>query len=242
MPADPGGHERGWWSPSVITPARLLSTRFTGLTIVLMIVLLSVSAINEKGLRDLVVGLGFSVLLLFAIRTVGRRLRILTLALAVPTFIGHWTLQLSNSLMLRATGFLLTSLFLAFLTMVILMAVLRDASITADTIVGAVCAYFLLGVTWGTAYALVALVSPGAFSVSPALATAAQWSAPSLPITPLMQYFSFITLSTVGFGDISPLSGGARTLTALEGITGQLYLAVLIARLVGMHTARSPQR
>jgi hypothetical protein len=55
----------------------------------------------------------------------------------------------------------------------------------------------------------------------------------------LLQYYSFTTLLTVGFGDISPLSAVARNLSILEGVTGQMYLAILIARLVGMQAARS---
>jgi hypothetical protein len=102
-----------------------------------------------------------------------------------------------------------------------------------------VCTYFLFGVTWGTLYTLLALVSPGAFSVSPTLAAVAKWGNPIAPFTPLTQYYSFTTLATLGYGDVTPVTAGARALSVLEGITGQLYLAVLIARLVGLHSARS---
>jgi hypothetical protein len=241
MPTQPGGHERAWWSPTAVTPERLLRGRFTGLTIILLIVLFSASVIVEKDLRELAVALGFSVLVFFAIWTVGRGLRLTTVAFALPTLVAHWTLVLSDSLALRAVGFAITSAFLTFLTLVILLAVFGDESVTADTIVGAVCAYFLLGMTWGTFYALLVLVSPDAFSVSAALVNATGWSVPTVPVTPLMQYYSFTTLATLGYGDVSPLTPGARALSVLEGVTGQLYLAVLIARLVGIHTARLPQ-
>lgn len=242
MPSQPGGHERAWWFPSAITPARLVRGRFTGLTIVLLLLALSSNAIAEKEVREAVAGIGFSVLVVFAIWTVGRRLRAVTVALAIPTLLGHWTLQGSGSLALHATGFALTTVFLSFVTLVILLAVFRNETVTADTIVGAVCAYFLLGVTWGTAYALLALVSPDAFSVSPALAAATAWTRPTAPFTPLLQYYSFTTLATLGYGDVSPLTGGARALSVGEGLTGQLYLAVLIARLVGMHSARAQKQ
>ena len=211
--------------------------------IVLLIVLFSSSIIGEKGLRDAIIGVGFSVLVIFAIWSVGRHLRVVTVALAVPTVLGHWTLQLSNSPALRSLGFAIISVFLTFLTLVILLAVFRDETVTADTIVGAVCAYFLLGMTWGSYYALLTLLSPDALSVSSGLVNAAGWGGqPSVPISPLMQYYSFTTLATLGYGDVSPLTAGARALSVLEGVTGQLYLAVLIARLVGLHSARSSQR
>ena len=240
MPAHPDRSGRARWSPHAITAAQLLRGRFTGLTIVLLILVLSNSASSEKDVRELIAAVGFSVLVLFAIWSVRGRLRVMTVALALPTFLGHWTLQLSQSLALRSVGFALTTIFLGFLTLVILLAVFRDETVTADTIVGAVCGYFLIGVTWGTGYALLALVSPEAFSVSPALANAARWvGSPGAPFTPTLQYYSFTTLATLGYGDITPLSAGARTISVFEGLTGQLYLAVLIARLVGLHTARS---
>jgi Ion channel len=222
---------------TTVTPSALLKGRFTWLTIFLLVVLLSVSAVTDRTLRDIFTGIAFSVMVLFAIASVGRRLRIVTAILAAPVFLGHWALLLSDSPLLRTFGFALTTTFLAFLTIVVLMAVVRSPTVTADTIVGALCAYFLMGVTWGTAYALVALYSPDSFAVSPTLVAASQWATPTSPITPLLQYYSFITLSTVGFGDLSPLSGAARLLSALEGVAGQLYLAVLIARLVGLHAA-----
>ncbi len=239
MPRTPGEHSRIRWEAVAITPATLLRARFTGLTVVLLFLLICMNAIPEQTLREMIVGVGFSVFLGFAIWTVGKRLRVATLGLALPTLLSHWTLQLSNSLTLRAIGFGFTSAFLGFMTLIILIAVFRDETVTADTLVGAVCAYFLMGVTWGTWFTLVALVSPEAFSISPTLAKIAKWGTPTAPFTPLMQYYSFTTLATLGYGDVTPLSAGARVLSVIEGITGQLYLAVLIARLVGMHSARS---
>ncbi len=221
---------------------RLLRGRFTGLMIILLIVFVSASVIGEKEVREVAGSVGFSVLVLFAIWSVGPRLRLMTVAFAIPTLLSHWTLVLSASLTLRAVGFAIASAFLTFLTLVILLAVFRDERVTADTIVGAVCAYFMLGTVWGTYYALLVLLSPDALSISSALAKASAWSGPAQPFTPLMQYYSFTTLATLGYGDVSPLTPGARALSIIEGVIGQLYLAILIARLVGMHTARLPQR
>lgn len=239
MSSHPAEHQRARWSPRGLTAAALLRGRFTGLTIVLVTMSFAANVIPAQGLREVVVGIGFSVLVVFAVWSVGRRQRLVTVGLALPTLASHWTLLLSHSELLRALGFAIVSIFLTFLTMVILLAVFRDETVTADTIVGAVCAYFLLGMTWGTYYALVDLVSPGGFSISEGLSNAMGSTSPAAPFIPLMQYYSFTTLATLGYGDVSPLSPMARGLSVLEGITGQLYLAVLIARLVGMHTARS---
>ena len=205
-----------------------------------MLLSIGVTTIQHGAARDVVVGLAFSVLLLFAVLSVGRRLRIGTVAFAIPTLVSHWLLRHGELPTLRYVDFALTSAFLAFLTLVIMVAVFRDRSVTADTIVGAVCAYLLIGMTWGTVYGLIAFISPDSLSVSAALARAGGWGEPISTFTPLLLYYSFTTLATLGYGDVTPLSAGARALSVLEGLTGQLYLAVLVARLVGIHAAAPP--
>ena len=218
---------------------RWLSGRYTGLTIVLLVLSVSSIAIGQTDLRKVVDGVAFSVLLVLAIRIVGQRLRVATVALVVPTLIGHWIEHLSDSSVHRIVGLGLSTVFLVFLTLVIMFAVFRDETVTFDTIFGAVCAYLLLGVTWGAAYALLVVISPDSLSVSPGLAHASGWGEPISAFTPVLQYYSFTTLATLGYGDVSPLSPGARALSVMEGLAGQLYLAVLVARLVGIHTARA---
>ena len=216
-----------------------LSGRYTGLTIVLVVLSVSSIAIGQTDLRKVVDGVAFSVLLVLAIRIVGQRLRVATVALVVPTLVSHWVEHLSDSSVHRIVGLGLSTVFLVFLTMVIMFAVFRDETVTFDTIFGAVCAYLLLGVTWGAAYALLVVISPDSLSVSPGLAHASGWGEPISAFTPVLQYYSFTTLATLGYGDVSPLSPGARALSVMEGLAGQLYLAVLVARLVGIHTARA---
>jgi hypothetical protein len=221
--------------------ARVLGGRFTVLTLSLVLLSMAGTTIESRDVRDFAVGLAFSVLLVFAILSVGRRVRIVTVTFAVPTLLAHWLLWHGELAAYRYIDFALTSAFLAFLTLVIIVAVFNDQAVTADTIVGAVCAYFLIGLTWGTVYALLVIVSPDSLSVSPALARASGWGDAFTPFTPLLLYYSFTTLATLGYGDVTPLSAGARNLSVLEGLTGQLYLAVLVARLVGIHTARAPR-
>jgi hypothetical protein len=216
-----------------------LSGRYTGLTIVLLVLSVSSIAIGANDLRKVIDAVTFTALLVLAIRIVGKRLRVATISLVVPTLISHWIDQLSDSSIHRIVGLGLATVFLAFLTLVIMFAVFRDETVTFDTIFGAVCAYLLLGVTWGTAYALLVVISPDSLSVSPGLAHASGWGEPISAFTPVLQYYSFTTLATLGYGDVSPLSPGARALSVMEGLSGQLYLAVLVARLVGIHTARA---
>ena len=155
-----------------------------------------------------------------------RRLaRLLLMSVAVITLavdLGSWVLPVAEP-WVQGTGLL----SLLLLLVVVLGQTLRSGPITPHRIQGAVAAYLLLGVIWADAYSLVALLRPGAFSgpVSPADGPRA-WL-----------YFSFVTLTTVGYGDVLPVHPAARSLAILEAVVGPLYLAILIARLVSLAVA-----
>ena len=125
-----------------------------------------------------------------------------------------------------------TGLFFGFLIWQILHDLLKGSRSTGERIFGAICAYFFIGVFFALVFAHVELVDPGAISVSESLATADRDS----PLS-FFTYFSFVTLTTLGYGDITPVSDAARTLAWFEALVGQLYLAVMIAGLVAVHIA-----
>lgn len=102
--------------------------------------------------------------------------------------------------------------------------------VTGDAIFGAVCGYLLLGIIWSLLYSAVETGFPGSFSVPPSRVAAA---ATMRPDRAMLSYYSFITLSTVGYGDVVPTTPLARTIAWIEPIAGQFYLAVLVAGLVG---------
>lgn len=120
--------------------------------------------------------------------------------------------------------------FFGFVTWTELMSVLRQKVITGETISMSISVYLLFGVTWGTLYAVIYQFHPDAFTSGGA---PLQASNPQ-QLFPVFVYFSLTTLSTVGFGDITPMTLQSRYAAVAEGITGQFYLAILVARLVGM--------
>ena len=120
----------------------------------------------------------------------------------------------------------------------ILSYVLGTGKVTWDKIYGAVCAYLLLGYAWTFAYSLIEELEPGSFS-------SATTPMPHDLVGRVMQlrYFSFVTLATVGYGDIVPRLPAARTMALLEAILGQFYLVALVGRLVGLHIVHgNPER
>jgi hypothetical protein len=125
--------------------------------------------------------------------------------------------------------------FLSLIVTLLVAAVLRKQTVTLDNILGAFTGYLLLAVIWGIAYSLIELHDPGSFHINEGLAS--EWRS----ITQrdwVLNYFSCCTLMTVGYGDVTPVHPAARTLAVLEAMTGQLYLAVLVAVLVGVRVAQ----
>ena len=121
---------------------------------------------------------------------------------------------------------LFAMIFLAFITVVLLKAVISSQSVTADTLYGAVAAYLFIGIVWGMAYSLVNTFTPGSLHMTSATGHHFTWAD--------YIFFSFVTLTTIGYGDIVPI-GGIRGLVVLEGIIGAMYPAILIGRLLTLY-------
>ena len=127
----------------------------------------------------------------------------------------------------HATGHLAALAFLALTAAQAIRAILQPGAVNLNKLVGAVCVYLLLGVTWSEAYQLLHYFDPASFSgVEQHMGHALAWR---------FLYFSFVTLSTLGYGDVLPLTIYAQTLTVMETVIGQIYLAVLVAALVSAY-------
>jgi ion channel len=161
-----------------------------------------------------------------------KRLRVLGAVLAVPAILGAWTgyavLDLPSPLGAVCLH-LFAALFQVFVVVVLLRVVFREKTVSTNAIAGALCGYVLIGVAFGHIYCLVDETVPGSFRGTDG----------NPDIHFVLTYFSFITLTTVGYGDITPTSGPARSLSLVEAITGQFYLAVLIAGLIGKRAGQA---
>jgi hypothetical protein len=153
--------------------------------------------------------------------------------LFVPTILADLLAAYWNAAPMHVAALALRILFISYTTGLIMWGTLRRSDVTIDTIAGAACVYTLLALVWGGLYMLIELLRPGSFQIPAAW----RMGTSGYPAAALI-YFSFITLTTVGYGDITPLWPGAGGLAAAEAIVGQLYLAITIARLVGLHAAQ----
>jgi len=118
-------------------------------------------------------------------------------------------------------------------TLVAFKSLLLSSSIDVNKIIGAICVYLLLGLDWSFFYLFINMVIPDSFHGLPSTDIGNQ-------LLELM-YYSFITITTVGYGDLIPVKPLARTVAFLEGFVGQFYVAVLVAWLVGMFLSSKDQ-
>ena len=117
---------------------------------------------------------------------------------------------------------------------ILLLQIFRStAPTTVVSIQGAIAVYLLFGLAWANAFLIVMQLNPHSFQSTVGLSSssATEW-----------YYYSYVTLTTLGYGEITPLTRIARVMAVGEAVTGQLYLAVLIARLIGMEIISSQQK
>jgi hypothetical protein len=114
-------------------------------------------------------------------------------------------------------------------------SVFQSGRIDTNRILGAVCIYFLLGLIWALVYSIIEVCSPNSFNIPDYVALGVRQQ-----MVCDMIYFSNVTLTTLGYGDVLPLSNLTRTLANLEAMAGQLYIAIVIARMVGVQVTQGP--
>ena len=166
-----------------------------------------------------------------------KRRSIIGWALAVPAIAERLAIIYAPSPAVYLAGTTLWLLLFIFVTWHLLRGVLRQKEITSETISMSISVYLLLGFTWGLFYIVLHHVQPLAFS----LGSSATPPGPSSEqqAFPVLIYFSLTTLATIGYGDITPVTLQARYAAVAEGIMGQFYMAILVARLVGMQMSQA---
>jgi hypothetical protein len=209
--------------------------RFTTVQLLIALGLLffSFPFVEEVKGGNLIVSILFSLVLLSAVLAVAERKRVLITAilLAIPAIGGRWINHLQPDLVPPSVFLSAGLILVGFVVANLLRFVLRAPSVNVEVLCASIAAYLMLGLMWTMAYWLVDQLTPGgAFSFNPNTGKQSMNGFNAF-------YFSFITLSTVGYGDITPLSRIARWLAALEAMTGLLYMTVLIARLVSLYSS-----
>ena len=154
----------------------------------------------------------------------------IAIGLSLLSVVLTWSISLAPSQSLRIAAHGSIVVLVAFFAVTMLKYALRAGRVNADRIYAAVCVYMLMGYAWAFGYSLLVQLQPDAFALSSPIV-----AGDGAGLVMQMRYFSFVTLTTMGYGDIVPRSDMARTMAVLEAVTGQLYLVALVGRLISLH-------
>jgi len=202
------------------------------------LVLIFVSAPFIEQLRggNLIESVLITLVFLSAVTAVGGRRRTLVWAvvLVIPPLVGRWVNHLGADLLPPEIFLGAALLFVVFIVVNLLGFILRAPRVNSEILCAGVATYLMLGWLWAFAYILVARLVPDSF-----VFTAGAHSIRSMERFRGL-YFSYTTLTTVGYGDIIPVSGVARMLAMAEAIAGVFYMTLMIARLVALYYSKGP--
>lgn len=167
-----------------------------------------------------------------------RSVKLLVSILAVPTVLLCWVnlIHHNSAVFIVNVGFII--LFLTIVTGSVVYNVVLRARVTLETLRGVICAYFMVAFLFAYLFYLIEFIYPNSFyliSRAPSSFSYAEYLSELI-------YFSYITLLTVGFGDITPIKSVSQTFVVIEGIIGQFYIAILVARIVSIYALFSDKR
>jgi voltage-gated potassium channel len=221
------------YKPSFLREPGLFRFSVAGFLATLVIQLMTLPLAERFEHGDLAESILLTVVLISAVVAVGRRRSVfwVSLVLLIPAVIGKWLLHFHPDSAPGELAFSSAMLFVAFVIYQLLHFILRAPRVDSEVLCAGIATYLMLGLLWSMAYSLIAWASPDAFAFS---------AGPKVMKGSTSLYFSFITLCTVGYGDITPVARMARMLAAAEAMTGTLFMAVLISRLVSMYSRQPP--
>jgi hypothetical protein len=213
-------------------------TIFLGLLLALLALLVLPGFFEGGPYASPVTVLLFSLVLMISVAaTASRRITVVIAAvLAVPAVGLRWVTWLDH-VYVDLLSHVAALLLILLSALSILGVVLSQSRVTQDTLYGSVCVYLLIGLGFSLVFALIELQAPGSFvQNNEALVIDA---GAEKGLSDRLIYYSLVTMTTLGYGDITPVSVLARRLSVIEAVIGQLYVAILVARLVALQVAHA---
>lgn len=214
-----------------VSLSRLMKPRFASLLFAILVFLLVYPFFENHRFARSILGVSFTIVLItvaYAASETHQRARITWLL--VPALVGNALASVGRTGTSGMYGEVFVLLFLAYSVKLLIEFAFKQRRVSSDTIAAALCAYLLVGLAWAMAFAILETAVPGSVSFGS-----------RQQVEPLLSrclYFSYVTLTTLGYGDVTPRSGPAGSLAFVEALTGQLFMAVLVARLVAIQTSQ----
>lgn len=212
---------------------RIFRLRFLFLLVALLLVMLVSPFLESTLLHRFYMVVMFSLVLLAAIviASDGHRHQVAALAIGLPWIALNLLALLWNIPAVAIHANILACLFNVYVLVIVLGHILRAGSVDLNILLGAASAYLLIALAWTTSYLVIFDLDPGAFSLI---------HGESRPYFHQFLYFSLTTMTTVGYGDITPVNPFAQIWATMEAVVGTLYMALLVARLVGLYQRQIP--
>ena len=206
--------------------------RFPSLLIFIIAMLILGPLFEEFVKLSILMDILWSAIFVSAIYAVSQKKRHIVIAvlLALPMLGSIWTKYFVQNKALLVVGSLCGAAFFLFAIIQMLIFIYGHKEVTRDLIVGAAVVYLFMALMWTFIFVVVETLHPGSFNLP---------EGQGFEATRQFVYYSFVTLTTLGYGDITPISSLARSLCVLEAVIGQLYLVVQVAWLVGVHVSQS---
>ncbi len=171
-------------------------------------------------LTELFNAIAYSFMLLSVFSIIDKKTRFLKYMVVAASFL-IWLMYFSSSQASSYVAFLFSVVVFTITTVVMVMQIVSSKTVTGKVIVETICGYLLIGVIFGFLNSVLLWINPGSIGIDSPKTMAD------------IMYYSFITITTIGFGDISPVSPGAKSLSILFGVISQLYLTIIMALIIG---------
>ena len=200
--------------------------------LVLLLGLLVLSPLFEEFFKVRIFGeLFFTAIFIYAAYSFSRSkaLAAAAVSLALPAIASFWLKPFVTGQWVEISGGLCGMAFIALIITALLRHIFLQQDVSADLIAGAIVAYLLMAVMWSLLYDVLEAAYPGSFKFP---------EGTTQPRGEMSLYFSLVTITTVGYGDITPVTRVARAFANLEAVVGQLYLVILVSWLVGMYVSQ----
>jgi hypothetical protein len=206
--------------------------RFLSLLIFIIAMLVLGPLIDEFARLRILMDILWSGIFISAIYAVSQKKHHILIAvlLALPMLGAIWSKYVVEYRALQVVGYLCGAAFIFFTIVQMLIFIYSHKEITRDLIVGAAVVYLLMAIMWTFIFTVVDTLHPGSFNIP---------QGQDIQDAQYFIYYSFVTLTTLGYGDITPVTRLARSFSTLEAVMGQLYLVVQVAWLVGVHVSQS---
>lgn len=215
-----------------LSPSPPRSQAAIRLLIALVVLFIATPFLDSLPESDLIETVLLSLVMIAAVRAVGvrHRTQLVALVLVLPSLVCKWWSHFRPSPMITAIYLLSAILYFGFVVTHLVQYVLRSPRVDGNVLCAGLAGYLLLGLLWLPAYLVAESLDPHAFTLP---------NGGSLKGFDAF-YFSFVTLCTVGYGDVTPVSKLARMLAIMEAIAGLFYVAVLISRIVAIYSSPPP--